>query len=91
MSKNEVVLTFKSDIIWASGQFLTEPFPDNYEQWSNEKLDDFIDDHKWEPFEDYDPSFIWEQIEHLAYSVRKYIYDQPVSPQFKFKKEDSNA
>ena len=73
MSKNEVVLTFKSDIIWASAQFLTEPFPDNYEQWSNEKLDDFIDDHKWEPFENYDPSFIWEQIEHLAYSVRKYI------------------
>lgn len=56
MPKNEVVLTFKSDIIWASGQFLTEPFPDDYEQWSNEKLDDFIDDHKWEPFEDYDPS-----------------------------------
>ena len=80
MQKNKVVLTFKSDIIWASGQFLTEPFPDNYEQWSNEKLDDFIDDHKWEPFEDYDPSFIWEQIEHLAYSVRKYI-----------DKEDSNA
>ena len=73
MPKNEVVLTFKSDIIWASGQFLTETFPDDYEQWSNEKLDDFIDDHKWEPFEDYDPSFIWEQIEHLAYSVRKYI------------------
>ena len=91
MPKNKVVLIFKSDIIWASGQFLTEPFPDDYEQWSNEKLDDFIDDHKWEPFEDYDPSFIWEQIEHLAYSVRKYIYDQPVSPQFKFKKEDSNA
>ena len=81
----------KSDIIWASGQFLTEPFPDDYDQWSNEKLDDFIDDHKWEPFENYDPSFIWEQIKHLAYSVRKYIYDQPVSPQFKFKKEDSNA
>ena len=73
MPKNEVVLTFKSDIIWASGQFLTEPFPDNYDQWSDEKLDDFIDDHKWEPFENYDPSFIWEQIQHLAYSVRKYI------------------
>ena len=73
MPKNKVVLTFKSDIIWASGQFLTEPFPDNYEQWSNEKLDDFIDDNKWEPFENYAPSFIWEQIEHLAYSVRNYI------------------
>ena len=69
MSKN------KSDIILASGQFLTEPFSDDYDQWSNEKLDDFIDDHKWEPFEDYDPSFIWEQIEHLALSVRNYIED----------------
>ena len=63
----------KSDIIWASGQFLTEFLPDNYDQWSNEKLDDFIDDHKWEPFEECDPSFIWEQIEHLALSVRNYI------------------
>ena len=70
MQRNE------SDIIWASGQFLTEPFPDNYEQWSNEKLDDFIDDHKWEPFETYNSSFIWEQIEHLAYCVRDYI-DHP--------------
>ena len=75
MPKNKVVLIFKSDIIWASGQFLTEPFPDDYEQWSNEKLDDFIDDHKWEPFEGYDPSFIWEQIEHLALSVRNYMED----------------
>ena len=65
----------KSDIIWASGQFLTEHLPDDYDQWSNEKLDDFIDDHKWEPFEDYDPSFIWEQIEHLALSVRNYMED----------------
>ena len=65
----------KSDIMWASGQFLTEHLPDDYDQWSNEKLDDFIDDHKWEPFEDYDPSFIWEQIEHLALSVRNYMED----------------
>ena len=78
MQKNNVVLTFKADIIWASGQVLNEPFPDNYEQWSNEKLDDFIDDHKWEPFEDYDPSFIWEQIEHLALSVRNYVEDSSV-------------
>ena len=35
---------FKSDIIWASGQFLTESFPDDYDQWTNEELDDFIDD-----------------------------------------------
>ena len=73
MPKNELVLVFKSDIIWASGQFLTEPFPDDYEQWSNEKLDHFIDDHIWEPFEDLEPSFIWDQILNLAKSMREYI------------------
>ena len=69
MQRNE------SDIIWASGQFLTEPLPNDYDQWSNEKLDDFMDDHKWEPFENYDLSFIWEQIECLELSVRNYMED----------------
>ena len=73
MPKNKVVLIFKSDIIWASGQFLTEHLPDDYDQWSNEKLDDFIDDHIWEPFEDLEPSFIWDQILNLAKSMREYI------------------
>ena len=35
----------KSDIIWASGHFLTENLPDDYDQWSDEELDDFIDNH----------------------------------------------
>ena len=65
----------KSDVIWASGHFLSENLPDDYDQWNDEKLDDFIDDHIWEPFEDYDAAFIWEQIEHLALSVRNYIED----------------
>ena len=75
MPKNEELPDDYFDIVWASGQFLTENLPDDYDQWSNEKLDDFIDDHKWEPFENYDPSFIWEQIEHLALSVRNYMED----------------
>ena len=65
----------KSDIIWASGQFLTEPFSDDYDQWSDEKLDDFIDYHIWEPFEDLEPSFIWDQILNLAKSMRDYMED----------------
>ena len=69
MQRNE------SDIIWASGQFLTEPLPDDYDQWSNGDFDEFILTHLWEPFEDYDASFIWEQIEHIALSVRNYIED----------------
>ena len=75
MPKNELVLVFKSDIIWASGQFLTEPLPDDYDQWSNGDFDEFILTHLWEPFENYDLSFIWEQIECLALSVRNYMED----------------
>ena len=65
----------KSDVIFASGQLLTEPFPDDYDQWEDEKLDRFIQDNVWEPFENYDSSFIWEQIESLAMTVRIYIDD----------------
>ena len=65
----------KSDIIWASGHFLTESLPDNYDQWSDEELDDFIDNHIWEPFENLDPSFIWDQILNLAKSMRDYMED----------------
>ena len=65
----------KSDIIWARGHFLTENLPDDYDQWSDEKLDDFIDDHIWEPFEDLEPSFIWDQILNLAKSMRDYMED----------------
>ena len=32
-----------------------------------------IDDHIWEPFEDLEPSFIWDQILNLAKSMREYI------------------
>ena len=65
----------KSDVIWASGHFLTENLPDNYDQWSDEKLDDFIDDHIWEPFEGLDPSFIYDQILNHAQSMREYMED----------------
>ena len=67
------MLKSKSDIIWASGLFLTENLPHDYDQWSDEELDDFIDNHIWEPFEDLDPSFIWDQILNHAKSMREYI------------------
>ena len=73
MPKNELVLVFKSDIIWASGQFLTESLPDDYDHWRDEELDDVIDNHICEPFENLDPSFIWDQILNLAKSMRYYI------------------
>ena len=48
MPKNEKMI-----ILIHLGRTVSNDLPDDYDQWSNEKLDDFIDDHKWEPFEDY--------------------------------------
>ena len=33
----------------------------------------FLTDNAWEFFEYCEPNFIWEQIDSLAWSVRKYI------------------
>ena len=61
------------DYIWASGQFLCEELPPDYEEWEEEKLDKFLTDNAWEFFEYCEPSFLWEQIDALAWSVRKYM------------------
>ena len=64
------------DYIWASGQFLSKHLPPDYEEWEEEKLDKFLTDNAWEFFEYCEPNFIWEQIDSLAWSVRKYIGDK---------------
>ena len=42
MPKNEELPDGYFDIVWASGQYLTENLPNDYDQWSSKKLDDFI-------------------------------------------------
>jgi len=64
------------DLIWASGHYLTEHFPEEFVEWEEEEIDGFIEDHIWQPFQGYRPSYIWEQIDHLAWSVRNYINNQ---------------
>ena len=63
----------KQDLIWASGHYLGENLPPDYDEWSDKKLDKFIEDNAWEFFEYTDPKFIWEQIESLAWSMRQYL------------------
>ena len=63
----------KQDLIWASGHYLGENLPPDYDEWSDKKLDKFIEDNAWEFFEYADPKFIWEQIESLAWSMRQYL------------------
>ena len=61
------------DEIWASGFYLTEDLPKNFGKWSEKKLNQFLVDHAWQPFEHYEADYIWEQIERLADQGRTYF------------------
>ena len=67
------IVPTKQDLRWASSHYLCETLPSDYDEWSDKKLDKFIEDNAWEFFEYADPKFIWEQIESLAWSMKYYI------------------
>ena len=64
------VITEKESIIWASGHYLTEHLPDEYDEWKEEELEEHILCVIWEPFEYYPADQVWENIENLAYDFR---------------------
>ena len=61
----------KQNLIWASGHCLTTHLPENFDTWTDRKLNNFLVQHAWEPFEYWPAKNIWEQIDSLAYSVGK--------------------
>jgi len=64
------------DIQWASQHFLTNSLPDDWQNMENEKIDEFIENHKWQPIEDWEIDDIWQQIGQIARSMRSYIKKQ---------------
>jgi len=50
----------------ASGHFLTEHFPENWNDMDGEELNEFIDDHTWEPLEGWEAGAVFELIENAA-------------------------
>jgi len=57
----------------ASGHFLTEHFPENWYDLEEEELDNFIDDHVWEPLEGWGASSVFELIENAADATISFI------------------
>ena len=64
------------DIQWASQHFLTDSLPNDWQKMSDEEVDDFIENHKWQFVEDWDVDDIWQQIGQIARSMRRYINEQ---------------
>jgi len=61
----------KQNLIWASGHYLCTHLPQNFDTWSNRKLNNFLERNIWEPLEGATPQWIWEQIDNLAWSVKE--------------------
>ena len=66
---------YEKDILWASSQFLYDDLPDNWKDWSEEKLFKFVEQNAWEPFADWDGAKLWAHIQDLAVSMRKYAQE----------------
>ena len=73
-------VTEKESIIWASGHYLTNHLPNNYDEWEEEKLDRFLEDNAWEMVERASPKYIWEYIKNLAYDFKLTVNKQKVLP-----------
>lgn len=56
----------KESIIWASGHYLTEHLPEEYDTWGEEKLYNHLVEVVWEPYEFYSGEEVWKRIKELA-------------------------
>jgi len=67
------LITKNEALIWASGHFLCEHFPEDFINWEEEQVDKFILDNVWQPFEGYSAEDVWENIDNLAYDFKQSV------------------
>ena len=63
----------QKDYIEASTYYLTEELPKDFHKWTDKKLDQFIENHLWKPFEYEEIDTMWDHISQLARGIRNYI------------------
>ena len=67
------LITENEALIWASGHFLCEHFPEDFINWEEEQVDRFILDNVWQPFEGYSAEDVWEIIDSLASDFKQSV------------------
>ncbi len=70
MKENENAL--KEAFALASGHFLTDQLPDEFEKWNETQRLRFVENHKWQPFEYWDPADIYDEIQSLASAMIRF-------------------
>lgn len=56
-------------MVAASGQVLCEHLPANFNELDEEDMDDFVVANAWQPFENWDASQLWDQINSVAHDL----------------------
>tara|TARA_R110000772_G_scaffold2839_1_gene10329 strand:- start:38039 stop:38458 length:420 start_codon:yes stop_codon:yes gene_type:complete len=69
-------MTSKKLTMWASGFYLTEHLPDDYDTWDDDILDEWMIAHAWEPFEFWTLGDVWDQITTLANATRDLLKEE---------------
>ena len=60
------------DFIWASGNILCKHLPNDFDTWTERKLNNFLEKYIVEHLQGSEADWIWEQIDDLAWSVNEY-------------------
>jgi hypothetical protein len=56
-----------------SGNFLTNQLPDDWNTWEETKINDFLEENVWEPFEYFSTDVVWGIIEDATNSAADFI------------------
>lgn len=56
-----------------SGHFLSAKLPDNWQDLTESKQSQFLENNVWHPFEDYNPEFVWQCIQSAAVATQEFI------------------
>ena len=59
----------------ASGHYLSANIPKNWYDWTEDQQNEFLIENNWEPFENYDPEYVWGCIESAAKVTQEFIED----------------
>ena len=53
----------------ASGHYFTEHLPDGWDTWDEKELNEWCEEHAWEPFEYHPTDWVFEQAWNLAVRI----------------------
>ena len=57
----------------ASGHYFIDHLPDDWNTWEREELDEWCEEHAWEPFEYHPTNWVFEQVTILARTIDRLV------------------